>query len=264
MKKTIYYSDPLQDDFAITNGRIPKKSIDADYRYTHRSLLWRASSFVLYRLIVTPLVLLIMKLFFGLKIRNRKALRGLKHGYFLYGNHTNGIADSFMPALLSFPKKASIVTAPDAASIPLLGKVVEMLGAMPLPSDYGGMKHLISAMKSRLRHQTITIYPEAHLWPFYNGIRPFTDKSFQYPLMMNAPTAGFVITYRQRKLLRSLPPLITVTVSDVIYPEEVQSRKELRDRIYDFMCRVVREENSYAYIEYKLRGEFTDENSRSM
>ena len=120
MKKTIYYSDPLHDDFALTHGRIRKKVIDAEYHYTHRSPVWHFASFVLYRLIVTPLA----------------------------------------------------------------------------------------------------------------------------ELLMHVPTVAFVVTYRQRRILRKLPPRITVTVSDPIAPESVASKKALRDCVYDFMCRAVAAQGS--------------------
>lgn len=250
MKRTVYYSDPIRDDFALTHGRIRKKVIDAAYHYVHRSPVWHFASFVVYRLIVTPLAELLMRVVYGLRIRNRRALRQIRGGYFLYGNHTHGLADALIPSLLSFPRKAFVVTAPDAASIPLVGRLVEMLGGMPLPCDIGGMKHMLAAMQRRIAHHAVAIYPEAHLWPYYNGIRPFPDASFRYPLMMHAPTVAFVITYRQRRILRALPPRITVTVGDPIDPADVASKKELRDRVYRFMCRTVAEQNSYAYVQY--------------
>ena len=250
MKKTVYYTDPLRDDFALTHGRIRKKVIDAEHHYIHRSPVWHFASFVLYRLIVTPLAEVLMRAVYGMRIRNRRALRRVRGGCFLYGNHTHGLADALMPSLLSFPRKAFVVTAPDAASIPLVGRIVEMLGGMPLPCDIGGMKHMLAAMHRRVRRCTVAIYPEAHLWPYYNGIRPFSDASFRYPLMMHIPTVAFVVTYRKRRILRALPPRITVTVSDPIAPGDVSSKKALRDRVYGFMCRVAAEEKSYAYIQY--------------
>lgn len=113
------------------------------------------------------------------------------------------------------------------------------------------MKHMLAAMQRRVRRSAVTIYPEAHLWPYYNGIRPFPDASFRYPLLMHVPTVAFVVTYRQRRILRKLPPRITVTVSDPIAPESVASKKALRDCVYDFMCRTVAAQGSYAYIQYQ-------------
>ena len=39
-RKTVYYHDPLHDDFAPTNGRIRPKPIGADFPYEHPSPVW--------------------------------------------------------------------------------------------------------------------------------------------------------------------------------------------------------------------------------
>lgn len=143
------------------------------------------------------------KLVFGLRIENRKALRGLPDGCFLYGNHTNTLADAFIPTLLAFPRRASIVTAADTVSIPGLRNIVQMLGAVPLANTIDGTRQFLAALHRRLeRRQAIMIYPEAHIWPYYNGIRPFPDTAFAYPVREQVPAVGVVVVYRQRKLLR--------------------------------------------------------------
>ena len=53
-RKTVYYHDPLHDDFAPTNGRIHLKQINADFPYEHKGPLWNALAFIVYRLIMTP------------------------------------------------------------------------------------------------------------------------------------------------------------------------------------------------------------------
>ena len=73
-RKTVYYHDPLHDDFAPTNGRIRPKQIGADFPYEHEGPLWNALAFVVYRMVMTPFLFLYCKLVFGLRIENRKAL----------------------------------------------------------------------------------------------------------------------------------------------------------------------------------------------
>ncbi|MDD4125269.1 MAG: hypothetical protein PHW77_06070, partial [Eubacteriales bacterium] len=112
-----------------------------------------------------------------------------------------------------------------------------------------------------LRHyinkkQTLMIYPEAHIWPLYNRIRPFTEESFSYPIRLGVPAVAVTVVYRRRKLFKKLPPLVTVFVSDPIYPPEGSpgaARKELRDKVYDFMCETVKREKSCEYIKYLKR-----------
>lgn len=167
-RKTIYYHDPLHDDFAPTNGHIRPKPIGADFPYEHPSPVWQALAFVVYRLIMTPFLFLYCKLVFDLRIENRKVLRELPGGYFLYGNHTNTLADAFIPTLLAFPRRANIVTAADTVSIPGVRNIVQMLGAVPLADTIDGTRQFLAAIHRRLeRRQAVMIYPEAHIWPYH-------------------------------------------------------------------------------------------------
>ncbi|MBQ2178193.1 MAG: hypothetical protein II451_03605, partial [Oscillospiraceae bacterium] len=242
VKKIIYYEDAVHDDFAGNNIRA--KTVPADFPFAIRNPFWLILEFVLYRLIATPLVWLIGKLGFGLKIKNRKALRGLRGtGYFLYGNHTQGMMDAYTPTLVSFPRHAHIVTGPEAVSVPVLRRLVQLLGGIPLPGTVHGYRPFSEALHLRIRQKrTVAIYPEAHIWPWYTGIRPFPDGSFSYPVRENVPAVAYVTTYRQRRIFKQLWPCMTVTLSEPFYPDPTlpprAARKKLRDEVYGFMCRV--------------------------
>ncbi len=254
MKKVIYYTDEKNDDFAPTNGRISTKRVDGDYPYRHGPL-WRLGSWAVYRLLATPLVWLYCKLAFGLRIKNKRALRGLLGRYYLYANHTTMTLDAFLPTLLAFPYRGDVVTGPDAVSLPGLGGLVQMLGAVPLPTGVRGMNAFLERLQRSFdRRRAVLIYPEAHIWPFYNGIRPFSDASFSYPVRFGVPAVGAVVVWRKRRILRRLPPLATVWLSDPVSPPPQATpraaRRHLRGQIYRFMCDTAAREHSYAYIEY--------------
>ena len=248
MKKTVYYKDLLHDDFSSTNGKIETDKITAKFPYEH-SKAWVFFSGIVYYVIVFPLVFLIMKLKYGLRIRNRKALRKLPSGAFIYGNHTNGFPDAVVPSLLSFPKRAFVVTGPEAVSIKGIRVLVEMLGAVPLPSSFPGWKKFMNSIKEKTEKHTVMIYPEAHIWPYYTGIRPFGESSFKYPFQMNRKVVANVITYRQRKIFKNARPLVTATLSDPFDPADYASPKALRDAVFKFMCEVAAKDN-YAYWTY--------------
>ena len=92
-KQTIYYSDPLQDDFA--GNHIRGKVVDQNFPFLHRSRLWELGSFLVYYGIAVPLVFLICKIYLGMKFENHRQLRQVgRSGYFLYGNHTHGCISS--------------------------------------------------------------------------------------------------------------------------------------------------------------------------
>ena len=253
-RKTFVYSDELNDDFARSNGKIKKKKIDAEYKYVTKNPVWKAGAFVVYRLLATPIGYLSMKFGYGLRIENRKAIKKFtdeKTGFFLYGNHTQGWGDAFSPTLACFPHKVHVVVNADAVSIPVVGSVAHMVGGMPLPSDIGGMKNFLSAMKKFTDcGNVVAIYPEAHIWPYYNGIREFSDASFAYPLKFKKPVVAFVVTYRKRKVMKSRKPYITVTLSDPFYPENYKNKTELRNAVYAFMAETVEKQKSYGYNTY--------------
>jgi len=252
--RVIFYSDALNDDFAGTD--IDTRKIDENYNYAPSSMLWRCASFIVYRIIATPLVWGICKVVLGLKIKNRAVIKNMHgKGFFLYGNHTHGMADAFTPTLISYPHGANIIVNPDAVSIKGLGQIVAMLGALPVPSTLRGMKAFRRAIDLRYsQNRVIAIYPEAHIWPYYTGVRPFAATSFVYPVKLNAPCIAFAATYRQRRIFKRLPPLMTITLSEPFYPDQTLSEQEakqrLRDEVYGFIKKTVNSPDNYEYVKY--------------
>lgn len=239
-KKIFYYTDELNDDFAGTN--IKTKSVDGSFKFIHKGFLWRAVSFFLYYIVAFPLVLLYEKLILGVKFVNKKALKKYKgQAIFIYGNHT-GFYDAFTPNLIAFPHRNMIVVGPDTVSIKGLRCIVQMLGAIPISEGLRGMKGFRECIDYHAsKGAAITVFPEAHIWPYYTGVRPFPDTSFYYPVKHKAPTFAFFTAYTKPKGLLSFlrKASITVYVSDPIFPKdglsEREMRKDIRDKAYEFM-----------------------------
>ncbi len=261
-EKTVYYTDPLNDDFAGTG--IKTKKVDGGFPYEHRSRLWNIAAYALYYIVAVPLVYIASKLYLGLRFENRSVLKKVrKTGYYLYGNHTRDL-DAFVPAMAAFPKKAYIITNPDAVSLPFLYNVVQMLGAIPIPTELSGMRPFMAAVFRRIEQKKcVTIYPEAHVWPFYTGIRPFVSTSFHYPVKDGAPVVAMVTKYRKRKGLFFLAkkPGMTVTFSEPMYADSSltpkNAQEELRGRVYDFMKKTSSSGENIEYIRY-IRKNDTD------
>ena len=252
-KRIVYYTDELNDDFAGTD--IKTCDIGDDFKFINKNPLWRAAAAVVYYLIAFPIVWLISYIGYGLRIKNRRAVRKVRGGYFLYANHTQMLTDAFAPSIISFPKRAHVVANPDAVSIKGIRQLVMMLGVIPLPASLKMMRPFRDAVEARYgQNRTVTIYPEAHIWPYYTGIRPFGAASFAYPVRLNAPCIAYVTTYRRRKIFKNARPLVTITLSDPFYPDptlsEREAKQKLRDEIYDFMCAVAKSEDNYSYITY--------------
>ena len=254
-KKVIYYSDPINDDFAGT--KIKTTIVDENFKYIHKNFLWKACSFTIYYIIALPLVWFFCRVLLRIKIVNKKAIKKLKkQQYFMYGNHT-GFYDAFIPNLISVPRFNKIIVSPDTVSIKGLKNIVQMLGAVPLPTNDSGMKNYLQAVDYFQKSKNnITVYPEAHIWPYYTGVRPFKETSFSYPIRYNAPVVAFYTAYTKPKGLfkHFRKANITVYISDPIYPDltkdKKSAKKELRDKVYDFMKETSEKYSDYNVYEY--------------
>lgn len=253
-KKTVYYRDPVHDDFAGTH--IETNVIDKEYRYQHGPL-WRFCANILYYGIAFLPVWLIHRVILGIRFTNRRARKKVKGPCFLYGNHT-AISDAYTPALLSFPRRAAILAGADAFSIRGVRTFVQMLGGIAIPNRVSGMKHFMDAVTEAFQQgQDITVFPEAHIWPYYNGVRPFPATSFSYPVKMHAPVIAFLVAYTEPKGIDKLlhrKARKRIYLSDPFYPDQSlpykEAQQKLRDEVYTFMERTAREHSTYAAIEY--------------
>ena len=246
-QKIIYYQDELNDEFST--AKITPRKIDGGYRYLPRGSL----CFFWYRIVATPLAFLYTKLFLRHTVKGAKTLRKYaKGGCFCYGNHTQAVGDALIPSMLAFPSKAYVIVHPANVSMPALGRVTPSLGALPLPDDLAAYRNFIKALDTVSAAHPVFIYPEAHIWPYYTGIRPFSDGSFVYPLRSGAPVFAFTNTYQRGRFFKR--PKTVTYVDGPFYPDQSlppsARKKDLRDRVYNAMC--ARAKNSDVnYIEYR-------------
>jgi 1-acyl-sn-glycerol-3-phosphate acyltransferase len=257
MSKTVYYQDALNDEFS----GIPPKNfyIPKDYVYIHKNIFYRFVTFIVYRLIMTPIAFFHNKFALHQKIVNRKALKiSRKKGYFVYGNHTQQLGGAYTPNMVCFPKKVYVVVSPDNLAVKGLKTILEMSGAIPLPSTLEGMGKMMEAMEKRcVQGHVICIYPEAHIWPYCTEIRPFKSVSFKYPARFGAPVYAFTDTYKKRRF--GSKPRIVTFVDGPFYADPKLSLNEqaqsLRDQVYNAMVSRAKKESTYTIINYVKREE---------
>lgn len=248
-QRVIYYKDELNDDFGEVG--LSRPAIPENYKYI-RSGVGKFFSDALYYLIAYP-ILRVFCLFAGVRIKGKKKLKPLKKGYFLYGNHT-GLIDAITPAvMIASPKRANIVAYTDAMTIPVARRVLKPLGYMPVSDKLSDLKKLYKAIDYYLEHkQCIAIYPEAHIWPYYTGVRKFLSTSFRYPAKAGAPVVPFFSTFRKSKF--SEKPKMTINIGDPIYPDPSLSVAENTERFakmtYEYMLNCSATLPNYEYIKY--------------
>ncbi len=254
---TIYYHDELNDDF-MDNG-ITAAEVTTEFPYERKGFLWRAASFVAYYLIAYPLVRL-MLLFSGYSFKGRKNVgkirKASKKGFFLYANHTHWL-DAFVAPAVCFPRKAYVLVSPDTVSIKGLRAVVQMLGAIPVPTERAATVPFVDSIYSHIDcGDPVMIFPEAHIWPYCSFIRPFKPGSFRYAVNRNVPAFGVCTAYTRHKgLLKPIKaPKRIVIVSELFYPDTSltppEAKQKLRDEVYEWLDRTAKEYSDYDYVKY--------------
>lgn len=243
-KKTIYYSDELNDEFSIP--KIKARVIDENYKYEH-NFIWNFCSYVLQNFLSMPIKVLYQKIRFRLKYVGKEKLKKCKNqGYFIYANHTQPFADTFIPSVAVYPKRNFLLVNPVNISLKGTGTLVEMLGAIPVPGNVEATKNFLNTISKKIKNgSSITIYPEAHIWPYYTKIRPFKAVSFKYPVKLNTPVFCITNTYQSYGKKNNKIKIVSY-IDGPFYPNEdlplKERQQDLRDRVYEQM--VERSKNS--------------------
>ena len=243
-QKVLYYRDELNDELAPAT--IKSRVIDENFKYK-KSFLWNACSLFLQNVLSMPIKIGYLKIKFRHKFIGKEKLKKYKkEGYFVYVNHTQQFADTFIPSVADYPKRNFLIVNPVNISLKGTGTLVEMLGAIPIPSEIKAMKNFLEIIEEKIKKDnSITIYPEAHIWPYYTKIRPFKAVSFKYPVKLNAPAYCITNTYQSYGKNNKKIKMVSY-VDGPFYPNEAlpikERQQDLRDRVYNKM--VERSKNS--------------------
>ncbi|PWM46685.1 MAG: hypothetical protein DBX47_01895 [Clostridiales bacterium] len=254
MPKEYCYTDEINDDFAGVNKR--RIQIDKNFNFANKNIFWKTAAFIVYRLFMTPFAAIFCKIKFGVRFKNKEVLNQYKKkGFFIYGNHTQIPADAFFPNMFLFPKKAYFIVHPDNIATRGTKNIMQMLGAIPIPTSISAMRPFYNAIEKRVNENAaVVVFPEAHIWPYYTKIRQFASVSFKYPVKLNTPVFCFTTTYRKRKFFKR--PGITIYLDGPFYfPKEISEKQReqyLRNEVFKTMSKRA-EKNEIEYIKYIKR-----------
>ncbi|MCC8067773.1 MAG: hypothetical protein LIO94_11855, partial [Clostridiales bacterium] len=231
-----YCYENYSDDFVKSTRQ--DETLPDDYRWIHKNIVYRLISAGLY-CVALIFALFYCRLVLHIRVKNRKVLKkARKTGCFLYGNHTQPMGDVFGPALYCFPMRMSAIASPSNMGIPVIGKILPMLGGLFIPDSMGQMKKFMEAVRYHVeKKRCIVIYPEAHVWPWCTFIRPYQATAFRFPVLYDVPAFCMTTTYQQRKHGRK--PKIVVYIDGPFFAEPGKNKREqqmkLHDRIYACM-----------------------------
>lgn len=177
-----------------------KKKKNATVRYEKDGKSEKLKRAILYRGIATPIAFIYSRLIKKEKIYGKEKLKGIEGGYFLFGNHTNAAADALCPGTYTYPKYADTVVNPENYSVPVIGRFIHRLGAIPTPEGLRDVKRYKEAItRSISLGRAVVIYPEGHLWQYARDLRPFGASPFLYAASLSVPSFAMTRVYKRKK-----------------------------------------------------------------
>ncbi|MBR5647807.1 1-acyl-sn-glycerol-3-phosphate acyltransferase [Candidatus Saccharibacteria bacterium] len=200
--------------------------------------------------------------YWNAKFYGREKLKKARgKGYIIYANHTNPFHDVFGPAIAANRRIFTIIS-PVNLLVPGMGKLLPLLGGMPLGKSKEEKAAFHAAIDKRLKQKNaVVIYPEAHVWPFYTGIKKFPagDRSFVYATRNNLPIFTMTTTYHKRKNnKRGDLPRMDIYIDGPFWPDskltDDENRAKLAKEAYDSLVKHSKN-STYDYIKYIKKSE---------
>lgn len=205
------------------------------------SWLKRTFSFVIYYGIALPVLSVYLRLIRGVKIKNKKNIKELKGGAIMVSNHVHTL-DSVMGALTIFPKKLVFTSIKSNFKLPVAGRLVNILGSMPVPETPSEMKVFFYELSKQIRKgRVVHFFPEGELIPKDTKLREFKRGAFMLAEETKSPILPIGISFHTKK---SVFPIlgkdrIIINVGKPIYPDVFKLKREsiahLSDESFDAM-----------------------------
>ncbi len=211
------YKPPRQGRLRRLTHPDPDK---ANQQFYHASALKKAV-FGAVTNFLTPLLLFIDGLFFGLRVEGRRHLRGIRGGAVTVMNHVHPM-DCTMAKIAAFPHRQYFVSLRRNLELPFTGWLVKLCGGLPLPPTASTMvpyqRHLEQAIR---QGDFVHFYPEGLLVRYHKGLRPFHGGAFLTAARAGCPIVPMAVVFRKPTGLRALfrrGDDMTLRIGEPLYP----------------------------------------------
>lgn len=220
--------------------------INEKYEYIPKSKIFCITSNFIYYVIAYPVLKILTKIVYDLKIEGKENLENLKSGAISVSNHVLFL-DCAMIGLAFREKPIYYTTQEESFKIPLVRKLIKLLRAIPIPKSINNKKQFVMEIEKLLKEKKIIhIYPEASLWPYYDKIRNFKNGAFNLAVKNNVPIIPCVVKFRKPKGIRKLfkrKQDVTLKILKPIYAKKEENAKEqiekLKKQVYSEMKNIL-------------------------
>ena len=223
-------------------------NIDRNYEYVSKDIIFNTFSDILYYLIAYPILKVLTKIVYDLKIEGRENIDFLEKGAISVSNHVLFL-DCAMVGLAWGLKRVYYTTLEGSFKIPFVRKLIKLLRAMPIPEKIKNREYFMKAIEEILNNgDYVHFYPEAALFPYYKKIRNFKNGAFSIAVKNDVPIVPMVFTFREpkgiRKIFKKKKDVTLKILKPVTIKEEGLNQKQkeelLKNKVHTMMEDVVK------------------------
>lgn len=179
-------------------------NINEDYKYVPTGRLFSICSNLLYYGIAFPILKIVTKIVYDLKIEGKENIRNLKTGAVTVSNHVLFLDCAIVGLACGF-KKIYYTTREGSFKIPFVRKLIKLLRAIPIPKSISNKRHFIEEINHTLQiGKIVHFYPEASLWRYCEKLRNFRDGAFNFAVNNKVPIVPMVFKFREPRGIRKI------------------------------------------------------------
>lgn len=233
-------SEKIENEDLFKNWRKLEIKIDEQYKYVNKGAIFNICSNILYYAIAFPILKILTKIVYDLKIEGKENIRKLKSGAVSISNHVL-ILDCAMVGLACGRKRIYYTTLESQFKIPFIRKLIKLLRAIPIPRGIKNKERFLKDIEELLKdNNMIHFYPEKDLIPYCTSIRDFKNSAFEISIKNQVPVVPMVFTFRDPKGIRKIIKRkkdVTLTILAPINVNEYQGNikqktEVLKEKVY--------------------------------
>ena len=202
-----------------------KFDVNEKYKYVPTNIFLKIISWIIYYIIAVPILSIILKLVYDLKIEGKENLENLQGGAITVSNHVLVLDCAMVGLAVCGKKKIFYTTQSESFQIPFVRKLIKLLRAIPIPKGVKNKERMVKEISNLLKdNKFVHFYPEAILYPYCNKIRHFKNGAFDLAIKNDVPVVPIVIKFRQPKGIRKILKRkkdVTLKILEPIYFENI-------------------------------------------
>jgi len=224
------FTDSIRDFKTEKMIREDKKLTDYHRRVKRGNPVKELLCRLFYFVIAIPILMILMRCWFGLKIKNKHVLWKIrKSGAVAICNHIHQM-DSPVCAVGIPWRKFTFVSIADNFSMKVAGFFVNVLGSVPAPTTPKELQVFIYTLSKKLRQrQLILFFPEGKRINYNENIQDFQRGAFYLAADARVPVLPIKIQPRKPdgllKFFRK-KPCFTLSFGELLYPNDSLSNNE--------------------------------------